>query len=76
MAFRIREITVHLSSGQCMPASPDPLCPTPTKPPVEPPPPCIGKTKKPHPQDVPPSGPRKRSLDLLQARLREVMATL
>ena len=72
MAFRIREITIHLSQqGQCMPASPDPLC-TPHTRPV-----CEGKSNKPRPQeDTKPGGPRKRSLDLLQARLREVMATL
>ena len=74
MAFRIREITIHLSQGQgqCMPASPDPLCTPHTK--VEPPPVCMGKTKKPHPQDAPPGGTKKRSLDLLQARLREALA--
>ena len=74
MAFRIREITIHLTGGPgpCMPASPDPLCPTPTKPkdPV-----CMGKSNKhPHPQGDPPGGPKKRSLDLLQAQLRETLA--
>lgn len=69
MAFRIREISVHLTgNGQCMPASPDPLCPTPTKPPD---PVCMGKSSKhPHPQGDPPGGPKKR----LQAQLREALA--
>lgn len=77
MAFRIREITIHLTGGPgpCMPASPDPLCTPNTKPTVcmgESA--CAGKSHKPHPQGDPPGGPKKRSLDLLQARLRETLA--
>lgn len=74
MAFRIHEITVHLmgAPGPCMPASPDPLCPTNT---CKPTPVCMGKSgKPPHPQGDPPGGGKKRSLDLLQAQLREALA--
>ncbi len=75
MAFRIHEITIHLMAGvpgPCMPASPDPLCPggSPTR--AEPV--CKGKSDKPpHPQGGIPGG-KKRSLDLLQAQLREALA--
>lgn len=83
MAFRIREITIHLAAenpanAPCMPASPEVQCPggvtcRPTN--VEP---CKDKSKKPHPQGDPPGGGggKKRSLDLLRAQLREVMVTL
>lgn len=74
MAFRIREITVHLMGGPgpCMPASPGERtecqgnsCGKT----------CPGKSSKPpHPQGDEHPGPKKRSLDLLQARLRETLA--
>ena len=76
MAFRIREITIHLVAGAapCMPASPDVQCPAGTcggtaKPA------CKGKSsKQPHPQDDGlPGGGKKRSLDLLRASLREAL---
>lgn len=77
MAFRIHEITTHLMAGApgpCMPASPDPMCPGGSCKPTNPEPACKGKSNKPpHPQgDIP--GGKKRSLDLLQAQLREALA--
>ena len=83
MAFRIREITVHLMAcaAPCMPASPEerPTCDAGT---------CAGGTcgatpackgrsaRPPHPQGDEHPGGKKRSLGLLRAQLREVMATL
>ena len=83
MAFRIREITVHLMAGvaPCMPASPGerPTCEagtceagtcgaTPA---------CKGRSARPpHPEGDEHPGGKKRSLGLLRTQLREVMATL
>ena len=80
MAFRIREVTIHLMAGAapCMPASPGekPTCEAGT---------CLGDTcgatpackgrsgKPPHPQGDEHPGGKKRSLGLLQARLREAL---
>ncbi|MEA2564306.1 MAG: hypothetical protein QOH06_5810 [Acidobacteriota bacterium] len=79
MAFRIHEITIHLMAGApgpCMPASPDVLCPGGSCRPTQANPGCKGKSHKPaNPQDDVPGG-KKRSLDLLQAQLREALAPL
>lgn len=72
MAFRIREITVHLMAapGPCMPASPEPTCPEATcKPTKKPKEPAGGGGR-------PAGGEKRRSLDLLRARLREALAPL
>jgi hypothetical protein len=67
MAFRIREITVHLMGGgmgPCHPASPD----TATQRPGD----CKPRTNRGNPK--PEEGEKKRSLDLLQAQLRRTLA--
>ena len=77
MAFRIREITVHLmgaAPGPCMPASPVTECPGGTCRASQPD--CKGKSHKPAPGDDRPGGDKRRSLGVLRAQLREVMATL
>ena len=75
MAFRIREITVHLmgAAGPCMPASPEkPNCDAGTCGRT-----CPGKSNKPpHPQGDEHPGGKKRSLDLLQAQLCEALAAM
>ncbi|MFL6293394.1 MAG: hypothetical protein ACJ759_21070 [Thermoanaerobaculia bacterium] len=71
MAFSIREVTIHLAGGQapCLPASPNeqPNCPGGT---------CRPTRNNPRPGDdgKPRPGAPKRSLALLQARLREALA--
>ena len=78
MAFRIREITVHLMAGAapCMPASPGerPTCEAGT---CGATPACKGRTAQPpHPQGDEHPGGKKRSLGLLRSQLREALAAV